>query len=903
MVDNSTATVTTTESGTPWSVDVTACNLSADLSDKDFTVTFDGVGQALTNFTKTTQTLITYSGASIPSTTVVIDRQTDIERVQEIRYGDRLQSAVWEGEFNTIHKILNEFVIDLANIGVGGGDTKTAKVTAIDTADQFLEDKFVAGLGIAVNKLNAGGVEQLEIEATGSAANLITIMTLFSDLAAVPEPTTGQTVFLFAAGYFNDDDNGGGVFYWDESDVTTTVDNGVYFAVQGGAGTGRWVRIREDVNYWSVIWYGIRGDAVTDNSTQLKAMRDTIIAKNNDALNTIYFPPSSLTYDFTENTWVRNIKRIRIIGYGATLRNTNTTSAFNADKLQVLTFNDVLSDGGLSLQQGGVGRVRKETFGFASASAGAITVTFTTPGDGSNFVAGEDVLITGRLRQDGGYPPNLTFFEYKKVASVVPNSITFVEPLLYDYWDDWYSEEYGVVNVDSIYGAAAITKADNVSGTNTIATRVCELFGFSVADNPDVNAADLQPKGIEHVLVQEVSVPDEIAPTISKQVVIDNCDVGVSIETDKLIENSTIKRSRVGGSDLATTSTISAGSGCRVLVVEENRVYGRIRIAPIEMGVVRRNVVLGSTSTDAEVILHNGNFATGHMRIEDNLIGATVAAGGQDPAVIRPWGGLETITVNTVGGGGEIEVPFSAPNYALTHEDLLEGTYLIKDDGTNGGTVTKIYENGGTIILEGTWETPSVSDVFVWFQVQSANVSGNTLKSLLRGASQQGVGLLRNLPDKPFLLGQNEQLKTIFITSEMTAFEQNTTAGVELLGKVVELEFFVDKIYTGVSGSTITCRFNFQDNTGATIADIDIDLKVTGYRRVHQATYLSSLPLSAVDNLDTTPLGVYIDSMQLLFREGAGEYIEATKSNLPTGWFKLTVSNPRANRADSLNVT
>lgn len=108
VANNSTSQVVVSRSGTGWTVDVTSCNLSTDLSLKDFVVLFDSVAQSNTNFTKNSTTLITYTGSSIGTTNVTVRRDTPITRLTEVLYKDRLNSGDYESELNRVHKILTE---------------------------------------------------------------------------------------------------------------------------------------------------------------------------------------------------------------------------------------------------------------------------------------------------------------------------------------------------------------------------------------------------------------------------------------------------------------------------------------------------------------------------------------------------------------------------------------------------------------------------------------------------------------------------------------------------------------------------------------------------------------------------------------------------------------------------
>jgi len=106
-VNNSTALVSGFRTGTGWTIDVTLCNLSASLAEKDFDPYTNGGINLLSNWTKTSQVLLTYTGVSLAaSTPISIVRRTPIVRVQELVYGSRLNTANYEGELNSLHKMM-----------------------------------------------------------------------------------------------------------------------------------------------------------------------------------------------------------------------------------------------------------------------------------------------------------------------------------------------------------------------------------------------------------------------------------------------------------------------------------------------------------------------------------------------------------------------------------------------------------------------------------------------------------------------------------------------------------------------------------------------------------------------------------------------------------------------------
>ena len=137
-VDNSTQLVVSTESGTGWSVDVTNANLDPDLTLKDFIVKFDDVIQGNADFTKTSVTIITYNGAALGSPTqVVISRDTPNDRIKFLTFGDRLQSAEYEAEFNRVHKLINDNTIN----ALGDNSASIAALNArLDTIEPWVRE-------------------------------------------------------------------------------------------------------------------------------------------------------------------------------------------------------------------------------------------------------------------------------------------------------------------------------------------------------------------------------------------------------------------------------------------------------------------------------------------------------------------------------------------------------------------------------------------------------------------------------------------------------------------------------------------------------------------------------------------------------------------------------------------
>lgn len=100
--------------GTNWTVNVTALNLSSDVTVKDFVVLHNGVQVANTNYTKNSNIQITYVGtALLASTTVVVKRYTPASsRVTIPTYQSAINLAAWNAEFDRVYAILNEILLN-----------------------------------------------------------------------------------------------------------------------------------------------------------------------------------------------------------------------------------------------------------------------------------------------------------------------------------------------------------------------------------------------------------------------------------------------------------------------------------------------------------------------------------------------------------------------------------------------------------------------------------------------------------------------------------------------------------------------------------------------------------------------------------------------------------------------
>jgi hypothetical protein len=136
--------------------------------------------------------------------------------------------------------------------------------------------------------------------------------------------------------------------------------------------------------------------------------------------------PSGKTCQFLSDPgrWAQNIKKLLVIGYGASLVNNRSAP---------------VALGGQGLRNSNAFSAR-----LATVSAGSQSVTLLTPSQSSLFRVGNYAVITGLdlqglWQRPYGFPPNPHFFEYVKVTAIDAGTgvVTFETPLRNTYKSTW----------------------------------------------------------------------------------------------------------------------------------------------------------------------------------------------------------------------------------------------------------------------------------------------------------------------------------------------------------------------------------------------------------------------------------------------------------------------------------
>jgi hypothetical protein len=453
----------------------------------------------------------------------------------------------------------------------------------------------------------------------------------------------------------------------------------------------------------------------------------------------------------------------------------------------------------------------------ASVTAGATSVTLTTPSQVSRFVVGDYAMMTGFDMQHSGYPTNHSLWEYLLITAIDSDSgsptygkITFLTPLVNSYASTWPIHNAGGTN----YGGPATLYAMNPKFKH-----ICVVNGLTVAHHAQYALAGLNLTLNDCVFKGSYGP----YPTMAKSVTLDNCTgLDATMEIDKLV----------------TTFTMT---GCTWAVLN-------MQSTAIEVMTLDNTDILYALSGSArKLVIQNGcNIASlapgpgfyGHAHelvASNSVISSFTQTGGG--AYIKGGGSADNgIHVDYEMAGGVITVPAAMRNtgvgkWAQTGEKMLFLDNLV-------GTI-------GSFTITNVTETSPTSDILV--HTNWAKASGGF--PLRTYDPSQGLFLYRHpAPICTFtsVTGCPEVVDLSFATAAglpLNSYTRRTYTGsadnnhyIQMWGRFKYLKITVTTAYTGSIG-TVTATINSSNGQPVKVADglnstwsQIINLKIAGVR-------------------------------------------------------------------------
>lgn len=246
-------------------------------------------GLPFTAFTWTSDVLITFTPGLVPlAATVIAAKRSSVPAatLAQIQSG-----TILAGDLNLDDRQLIYLVQELMDENISTLHFPDTAAGLDGTLTGNFAGKLMAfdtnGLPIPSNKTLA------QIEAgTGGAVSPFNTAATQAALKAIPTATAATYNVIYMTGFYSDNDGGQGWWVWEASNSSTdTV--GTIVNPTGNAGNGRWVRQYEGA--LRDLWFGVKADNSTDNSTILQALETLAFSLGKP----IYYPAQALARKFT----------------------------------------------------------------------------------------------------------------------------------------------------------------------------------------------------------------------------------------------------------------------------------------------------------------------------------------------------------------------------------------------------------------------------------------------------------------------------------------------------------------------------------------------------------------------------------------------------------------------------
>ena len=223
--------------------------------------------------------------------------------------------------------------------------------------------------------------------------------------------------------------------------------------------------------------------------------------------------------------------------------------------------------------------------------------------EAADLAPGDDVLVAGSIQQfsaDGaqgwGWPPNFRYFEWKKVAAVDGQTISFVDPFRFGYdaaWPDFAHDFFGALRP---YGAPRLWRCRLDDGRQVNRSLTIRNARFVPGRNlPAGTETGLGLNGL-HVRLEGCTIAEGVNtwPTVARRVELVDCRIGGQLEMDKIVEHVSLERCEVYG------RTSSGGGSVLDVRMRDCQLYGFLQATP------RRSWIMDNCHSYNGVMLSRG---------------------------------------------------------------------------------------------------------------------------------------------------------------------------------------------------------------------------------------------------------------------------------------------------------
>ena len=363
--------------------------------------------------------------------------------------------------------------------------------------------------------------------------------------------------------------------------------------------------------------WGLNGDGEADSTDAFLRMRQALLG-DGERMWEVEFPPGH--YLTRAPHWLSGVGRVRLIGYGATLRQLTAGMGLFGESEPFLTetwaepFTSVLIRHNPGIR-------------IASVAAGATVMTALddtgSPQPGAAAFLGGYIQQLQNLNlppegwQANGWPPNLRWFEWVVVAAVNGDQVTLQRPLAHAYdeaWRDYPGDYFGPYRA----GAPRLYLCDR---RDWQIPRQIEMHGFTFARavGSVASSGHIGFRAALNLHLEDCTIRDDLGLScfvqMNDRATLRRCRLD-DLEIDKCLGHVLIEDCDIAG-------LTSDGAGALELEVRRSRIYGDFRVNPRTSVVVDEVTASSNFSLNAE---HSEIYTADPVRL--NLrAGRSVGAG------------------------------------------------------------------------------------------------------------------------------------------------------------------------------------------------------------------------------------------------------------------------------------
>lgn len=606
-----------------------------------------------------------------------------------------------------------------------------------------------------------------------------------------------------------------GFFQYDQTD-TTSSDNGGTIIV--GSDGRRWKRVQ--VEYVTPEMFGAKGDG-GDDTAAFFAFQAYAVAQT-DGVELRLTP--GRTYGYTNPRWPMNILNMRVVGYGAELRNINVSSGLDVDRYPLITAP------GLDRNQAAPGGIYAPVNNYLiqTATAGATSITTVTAGEAANFAANEWVMLSS-FRIDTGGPNAFRYFEYAKVVSVNAGTgvVTIDRPLTSTHSSTLPTGmEARVWKIEQVAKWGIKQRYEGIRFSSQALTGVTAYPLFSG----------------EQITLIDCSA-NNLVPTVAGSVYMENCETFLGFEGDKNVK----KLHCVGGKYRGLSQFV----GVDEVVFEDLEIVSTISFFTPNRAVFKN--VTGYPANGFPL----GAKRMDSFRIEGGIIGQVepisvfgdITRGTNLPLVTL--GGSVTLTNNNLLVLPNTAIQFinhATPNAVLREVTLLNGNYVCNGNYGAVRSVTAFDETNTQIIVDFR-TTVGAGAILAFFRTPEI-----TIKNCIFGRVGRAISY-----DPEIAYGTRIQRTRLPLSQEFP------------LGSVSYVEGVPKRIFVNVVRPATTQSFlSFTRVSPGSGTLASVNVSVAGVREVTQAFFSGNLSLDSGFSANLSrAASAYLSAIQVRY-DGSG---------------------------------